>query len=60
MMISPEKFYEMERKGKSADEIELRIRGLKNEIGRLKSVMEPKETNRAPTPIPITLMIFMN
>lgn len=37
MMISPEMYYEMELKGKSADEIQSKIRGLKNKIGRLKS-----------------------
>lgn len=40
MMISPESYYEMELKGKSAEDIAKKIRGLKNEIGHLKKVLE--------------------
>lgn len=40
MMISSEGFYEKELKGKSVDEIQSKIRGLKNETGRLKSLIE--------------------
>lgn len=39
-MISPEGYYEMELKGKSAEEIAKKIRGLKNEIGHLKKAIE--------------------
>ena len=53
MMISPEIFYEMELKGKSADEIESRIRGQKNEIGRLKSLIESQEINQEPFACPL-------
>ena len=40
MMISPESYYEMNLKGKTAEQIMSAIRGLKNEIGHLKNVME--------------------
>lgn len=40
MMISPESYYEMNLKGKNAEQIMSAIRGLKNEIGHLKNVME--------------------
>ena len=40
MMISPETFYEMKLKGKTAGQIRSTIRGLKNEIGRLKNLVE--------------------
>lgn len=53
MMISPEIFYEMELKGKSADEIQSKIRRLKNEIGRLKSIIESQETNLEPFTCPL-------
>lgn len=53
-MISPEKFYEMKLKGKSADEIQSRIRGLKNEIGRLKSLIESQEINLEPLACPLS------
>ena len=43
MMISPETFYEMKLKGKSADQIMTVIRGLKREIGRLKNYIESPE-----------------
>lgn len=43
MMISPEMFYEIELKGKSADEIQAKIRGLKNKMGRLKSDIESQK-----------------
>jgi len=39
-MISPETFYREELEGKSADEILKTIRGLKQEIGRLKNIAE--------------------
>ncbi len=40
MMISPEGYYEMNLKGKNAEQIMSAIRGLKQEIGHLKNVME--------------------
>ena len=40
MMISPETFYCEHLEGKSADEIQRVIRGLKQEIGRLKNIAE--------------------
>ena len=40
MMISPESFYEDELKGKTAEQIMTVIRGLKQEIGRLKNIVE--------------------
>lgn len=40
MMISPETYYEMKLKGKTVEQIMTAIRGLKQEIGRLKNVME--------------------
>ena len=40
MMISPEGYYEEYLKGKTATQIMIAIRGLKNEIGHLKNVME--------------------
>lgn len=40
MMISHESYYEMNLKGKTAEQIMSAIRGLKNEIGHLKNVME--------------------
>ena len=40
MMICPETYYEEHLKGKSASEILTVIRGLKQEIGHLKNVME--------------------
>ena len=43
MMISPETYYEMNLKGKNANQIMSAIRGLKNEIGHLKNVMEHPE-----------------
>lgn len=39
-MISPESYYEMNLKGKTAEQIMSAIRGLKKEIGHLKNVME--------------------
>lgn len=39
-MISPESYYDMNLKGKNAEQIMSAIRGLKNEIGHLKSIME--------------------
>ena len=40
LMISPESYYEQKLKGKSEKEIRTIIRGLKNEIGHLKNIME--------------------
>lgn len=40
MMISPEGFYEENLKGKTKDQIMSAIRGLKQEIGLLKNIME--------------------
>lgn len=40
MMISPESYYEQHLKGKSKEQIMTAIRGLKQEIGRLKNIME--------------------
>ncbi len=43
MMIGPESYYEIYLKDKTADEILSTIRGLKNEIGRLKNIAEHPE-----------------
>ncbi|MBR2861325.1 MAG: hypothetical protein IKB86_05760 [Clostridia bacterium] len=43
MMICPETFYEMKLKGKTTAEITTVIRGLKQEIGRLKNIVEHPE-----------------
>lgn len=40
MMICPETFYEMNLKGKTAEQIMTVIRSLKQEIGRLKNIVE--------------------
>lgn len=40
MMISPESYYEEHLKGKNKEQIMTAIRGLKQEIGRLKNIME--------------------
>lgn len=40
MMIGPETYYEMNLKGKTAEQIMSAIRGLKQEIGRLKNIAE--------------------
>ena len=40
MMISPGAYYEIHLKGKNADQIMTAIRGLKQEIGRLKNIVE--------------------
>jgi len=40
MMISPESYYEEHLKGKSEKQIMTAIRGLKQEMGRLKNIME--------------------
>lgn len=45
MMISPELFYDQELKGKSLSQILSKIRGLKNEIGRLKNLIESPDYN---------------
>ena len=43
MMICPETFYEMYLKGKTAEQVMTTIRGLKQEIGRLKHIVEHPE-----------------
>ena len=48
MMISPEGYYEMELKGKSAEDIAKKIRGLKNEIGHLKKTIESPDYGTEP------------
>ena len=40
MMISPEGYYEEYLKGKTKEQIMTAMRGLKQEIGRLKNTME--------------------
>lgn len=40
MMISPESYYEDNLREKDAKQIRTIIRGLKNEMGRLKNMME--------------------
>ena len=40
MMISPEGYYEEYLKGKTKEQIMTAIRGLKQEMGRLKNTME--------------------
>lgn len=40
MMISPERYYEEYLKGKTKEQIMTAIRGLKQEIGRLRNTME--------------------
>ncbi len=52
MMIHPEGYYEMELKGKSAEEIARKIRGLKNEIGHLKKVIESPDRSVKSTIFP--------
>ena len=48
MMISPEGYYEEHLKGKNAEQIMTAIRGLKQEIGHLKNIMERPEYGREP------------
>jgi hypothetical protein len=43
MMISPESYYEDNLKGKTKEQIMTAIRGLKQEIGHLKNIMEGPE-----------------
>lgn len=43
MMISPESYYEENLKGKTKEQIMTAIRGLKQEIGHLKNIMEGPE-----------------
>ncbi len=45
MMISPDAYYEMQLKGKSAEDIARKIRGLKNRIGHLKKMIENPNYN---------------
>lgn len=52
MMISPESYYEMNLKGKTADQIMSTIRGLKQEIGRLKNTMEHPDYGSEPIMCP--------
>lgn len=52
MMISPETYYEMNLKGKTADQIKCAIRGLKNEIGHLKNVIEHPDYGSEPIMCP--------
>lgn len=48
MMISPEAYYEMNLKGKTVGQIMSTIRGLKQEIGRLKNTMEHPDYGSEP------------
>lgn len=48
MMISPEGYYEEYLKGKTAAQIMTAIRGLKNEIGHLKNIMEHPDYGEQP------------
>ena len=48
MMICPETYYEMNLKGKDEKQLLSAIRGLKNEIGHLKNVMEHPDYKNAP------------
>lgn len=48
MMISPESYYEMDLKGKSAEDIAKKIRSLKNEIGHLKKAIESPDYGTEP------------
>lgn len=43
MMIDPETYYEENLKGKTAEQILKKIRGLKNEIGHLNNIVEHPE-----------------
>ena len=52
MMISPESYYEMNLKGKTAEQIISAIRGLKKEIGHLKNVMEHPDYGSEPIMCP--------
>ena len=52
MMISPESYYEMNLKGKTAEQIMSAIRGLKKEIGHLKNVMEHPDYGSEPIMCP--------
>ena len=48
MMICPETYYEMNLKGKDEKQLLSAIRGLKNEIGHLKKVMEHPDYKNTP------------
>ena len=48
MMISPEGYYEEHLKGKSKEQIMTAIRGIKQEIGRLKNTMEDPDYSTKP------------
>ena len=48
MMISPEGYYEENLKGKTKEQIISAIRGLKQEIGRLKNMMESPDYGQEP------------
>lgn len=52
MMISPESYYEMNLKGKTAEQIMRAIRGLKKEIGHLKNTMEHPDYGSEPIMCP--------
>ena len=52
MMISPEGYYEMELKGKPAEDIARKIRGLKNKIGHLKKTVENPDYGTEPVILP--------
>lgn len=52
MMISPELFYEEHLKGKAEEQILTVIRGLKQEIGRLKNTMESPDYGIIPIVFP--------
>lgn len=54
MMISPEGYYEEYLKGKTVDQIMTVIRGLKQEIGRLKNTIEHPDYAPAICPTEIT------
>ena len=47
MMMSPDGYYEWHLKGKSQEQIKSAIRGLKNQIGHLKNVMEHPDYGQA-------------
>lgn len=48
MMICPETYYEMNLKGKDEKQLLSAIRGLKNEIGHLKKIMEHPDYKNTP------------
>lgn len=48
MVISPESYYEMNQKGRSAEQNMSAIRGLKREIGRLRNTIEHPDVGPEP------------